>query len=387
MFFLIIIYLTFISLGLPDSLLGTTWPLMRLDLGMPIEAAGIISFIISGGTIVASFFSDKIIKRFKTGNVTFVSVLLTALALLGFSLATEFYMLVILAIPLGLGAGAIDSGLNKYVADNYDAKHMNWLHSFWGLGAIIGPLLISLFIGLQNGWRLGYLVISLAQFSIVLLLFTTLKKWQAKENGKDESIELNNGDFKKIGKKAMFAIFSSYFIYMLIESAIILWGATYLIEARRFGESSAALTISIFFIGMTSGRMISGFLSKRFGNNTLIKLGIGLIVIGITILFIPNSITSIIGIVVIGLGLAPIYPALLHQTPVYFGKENSQKMMGRQMAFAYTSSTFMPPLLGFILSKTSFNLLPYILIGVALIFVAGTFFYPKVQNNINYKNR
>ena len=264
---------------------------------------------------------------------------------------------------------------------------MNWLHSFWGLGAIIGPLSISLFIGLQNGWRLGYLVISLAHFSIVLLLFTTLKKWQAKENGKDESRELDNGDFKKIGKKAMFAIFSSYFIYMLIESAIILWGATYLIEARRFGESSAALTISLFFIGMTSGRMISGFLSKRFGNNTLIKLGIGLIVIGITILFIPNSITSIIGIVVIGLGLAPIYPALLHQTPVYFGKENSQKMMGRQMAFAYTSSTFMPPLLGFILSKTSFNLLPYILIGVALIFVAGTFFYPKVQNNINYKNR
>lgn len=379
MFFLILIYLAFISLGLPDSLLGTTWPLMRLDLGVPVEYAGIISFIISGGTIISSLLSHRLIKKFGTGNITVVSVLLTALALLGFSLSNEFYFLIILAIPLGIGAGAIDAGLNKFVAENYEAKHMNWLHSFWGVGAIIGPLLISFFINREAGWRLGYLVIAIIQFALAILLIFSLPKWYKKENG-DKKLEAHLEDnHVKVKKSLLIAVLSSYFLYMFIESAIILWGATYLIEVRAFTESLAALSISLYFVGITVGRMLSGFLSIKIGNNNLIKIGVTTIITGVLLLFIPNNIISVIAVVIIGLGLAPIYPALLHQTPVYFGKKNAQKMMGRQMAFAYISSTFMPPILGIVLSKTSFKLLPPILLITALIFVIATLFY-KTNN-------
>lgn len=379
MFFLILIYLAFISLGLPDSLLGTTWPLMRLDLGVPVEYAGIISFIISGGTIISSLLSHRLIKKFGTGNITVVSVLLTALALLGFSLSNEFYFLIILAIPLGIGAGAIDAGLNKFVAENYEAKHMNWLHSFWGVGAIIGPLLISFFINMEAGWRLGYLVIAIIQFALAILLIFSLPKWYKKENG-DKKLEVHLEDnHVKVKKSLLIAVLSSYFLYMFIESAIILWGATYLIEVRAFTESLAALSISLYFVGITVGRMLSGFLSIKISNNNLIKIGVTTIITGVLLLFIPNNIISVIAVVIIGLGLAPIYPALLHQTPVYFGKKNAQKMMGRQMAFAYISSTFMPPILGIVLSKASFKLLPPILLITALIFVIATLFY-KTNN-------
>lgn len=380
MFFLILIYLAFISLGLPDSLLGTTWPLMRMDLNVSIEYAGIISFIISGGTIISSLLSHRLIKKFGTGNITVVSVFLTAFALLGFYFSNQFYFLVILAIPLGIGAGAIDAGLNKFVAENYEAKHMNWLHSFWGVGAIIGPLLISFFINKSGGWRLGYLVISIIQFALAFLLIFSLPKWYKKENGDKEKSELIEDEHVKIKKSLLVSVLASYFIYMLIESAIILWGATYLVEVSAFTESLAALSISLYFVGITVGRMLSGFLSIRISNNNLIKIGVLTIILGVLLLFIPINIISIIGIVVIGFGLAPIYPALLHQTPVYFGKNNAQKMMGRQMAFAYISSSFMPPILGVVLSRTSFSLLPIILLASSLLFVVATLFY-KTSNN------
>src|SRR5690554_449226 len=381
MFFLIIIYLTFISLGLPDSLLGTTWPLMRLDLNMPIESAGILSLVISGGTIVSSILSHVLIKKFGTGKVTVTSVFLTAFALFGYAISKEFYQLIILSIPLGIGAGAIDAALNKYVAENYEAKHMNWLHSFWGIGAIIGPILISLFINTNNGWRLGYLVIAIIQFVLFLTLIPTIRKWHEKENG-NKNIDIENNNNHVINKKVVSVVLLSYFIYMLLESSIILWGATYLIEIKLFAEATAALIISLFFVALTMGRMLSGFLSMKISNNNLIKIGVLVIILGSLLLLINNSYFGALGIIIIGLGLAPIYPSLLHQTPIYFGKKNAQKMMGYQMAFGYVSSTFMPPIIGIILAKTSFNNFTYIFIIFGLIFAAATLFYPNTRKNM-----
>lgn len=375
MFFLILIYLTFISLGLPDSLLGTAWPNIQIDLGVPVEYAGIISFIISGGTILSSLLSHILIKKFGTGKITLVSVFLTAIALLGFSLSNSFYFLIVLAIPLGVGAGAIDSALNKFVAENYEAKHMNWLHSFWGLGAIIGPIILSFVINLDNGWRYGYFIIAMIQFSLVLFLLLSLKKWKTREKENGIEVEIIEDNHKKIGIKLLIAVLASYFLYMAIEQGIILWGSTYLIETKGYDTKFAALSVSLYFVGITSGRMISGFLSNKLSNNTLIKIGSLTILIGVLVLFIPVDNLGVAGLIIIGLGLAPIFPALLHQTPIYFGKKNAQKMMGRQMAFAYFSTTTIPPLIGIFLSATSFTLFPVILLITGIILFGCTLFY------------
>lgn len=375
MFFLILIYLTFISLGLPDSLLGTAWPNIQIDLGVPVEYAGIISFIISGGTILSSLLSHILIKKFGTGKITLVSVFLTAIALLGFSLSNSFYFLIVLAIPLGVGAGAIDSALNKFVAENYEAKHMNWLHSFWGLGAIIGPIILSFVINLDNGWRYGYFIIAMIQFALVLFLLLSLKKWKTKDKENSIEEEIIEDNHKKIGIKLLIAVLASYFLYMVIEQGIILWGSTYLIETKGYDTKFAALSVSLYFVGITSGRMISGFLSNKLSNNTLIKIGSLTILIGVLVLFIPVDNLGVAGLIIIGLGLAPIFPALLHQTPIYFGKKNAQKMMGRQMAFAYFSTTTIPPLIGIFLSATSFTLFPVILLITGIILFGCTLFY------------
>ena len=367
---LIIIYLAFISLGLPDSLLGSAWPVMQTDLSVGFSSAGIISMIISGGTIVSSLLSCKFINRFGTGKVTFVSVTMTAVALLGFSISPSFIWLCIIAIPLGLGAGSVDTALNNFVALHYKAKHMRWLHCFWGIGATSGPVIMSLFIAKNNGWQKGYFTISLIQFSLVFLLFITLPLWKMFEKNDEESLDKKE-DIEKISPLKMPGVklaLLSFVCYCAAESTAGLWGSSYLVNYKGLSADNAARWISLFYAGITLGRFLTGFLTMKFNNLILIRSGQVICIIGVVCLLLPLPIYfSMISLILIGLGCAPIYPCMIHETPTRFGKVESQSIIGLQMAFAYIGSTFMPPILGFIASKSSIMIFPYFLLCYILI--------------------
>lgn len=376
MIFLALIYLAFISLGLPDSLLGSSWPLMNLEYGVPAGNAGLVSMVISVGTIVSSLFSHRLIRRFGTGKVTVVSVAMTAAALLGFSLSPSFLWLPICAVPLGLGAGAVDSGLNEFVAEHYEARHMNWLHSSWGIGAMLGPILISALTQSGFSWRSGYRSISVIQFALVALLLFSLPMWKKHE---DPGSALQAADLQEGGAKhGVFAplrskgapfVMLAFFLYTSLESSIMLWGASYLVKVKDIQPESAAGWVSLFFLGITCGRALSGFVSMKLNSEILIRSGSVLIIAGIFIMLLPLPILfTMAGFIIVGLGLAPIFPGLLHQTPVYFAQENAQAAMGLQMAFAYCGTTLMPPLFGQLFTHVSFSLMPYLFLvcGVGL---------------------
>ena len=365
-FFLIIIYLTFISLGLPDSLLGSAWPIMHTDLGVTLSGAGLISMIITGGTIVSSLLSNNIISRFGTGKVTFVSVAMTAFALLGFSLSPAFIWLCIIAIPLGLGAGAVDSSLNNFVALHYKAKHMSWLHCFWGVGATSGPIIMSLFIANNNEWSKGYLSISMIQFFIVFLLLFTLPMWKKFEtkNNLESSEDIIKTEkiniFKLSGVKFVLV---SFFCYCATEATVGLWGSSYLVNNKGISPYVAARWLALFYAGITVGRLISGFATMKLKSNILIRIGQSICIVGVIALILPlPAYFSMIGLMLIGLGCAPIFPSMLHDTPNRFGEDVSQALMGVQMAFAYIGSATMPPLLGLIASKFGIGVLPIFLL-------------------------
>jgi fucose permease len=351
---LIIIYLSFISLGLPDSLLGSAWPSMYGGLNVPLHYAGYISMIIAGGTVVSSFFSAKIIRRLGTGIVTALSVSMTAIALLGFSFSGAFVLLCLWAIPLGLGAGSVDAALNNYIALHYKAKHMSWLHCFWGVGASIGPIIMSFFLINKGSWNLGYRAIGLIQCCLVLVLFITVSLWgKNKSQNSDEKNESPQG----IKLKALFhtrgvkQILVAFFCYCSLESTAGLWGSSFLVMERNISPEIAAQWISLYYIGITAGRFVSGFLTMKLNNRQMVRLGQALIACGIIALIIPlGKVLLLPGFFIIGLGCAPIYPSLLHETPRNFGKEKSQAIMGIQMASAYIGTTFMPPLFGRITS-------------------------------------
>ncbi|MDF2820493.1 MAG: major facilitator transporter [Clostridiales bacterium] len=383
---LVIIYLAFISLGLPDSLLGSAWPIMQTDLGVSFGAAGIISMIISGGTIISSFASGRIIKRFGTGKVTIVSVAMTAFALLGFSIFPSFIWLCIMAIPLGLGAGSVDAALNNFVALHYKANHMSWLHCFWGVGATTGPIIMSFFITKNNGWSNGYFAISMIQMSLVLILFATLPLWKTvekKDNKKEIEEEKNTekiNSFKIPGVKLALV---SFVCYCATETTAGLWGSSFLVNQKGFSADEAARWIAIFYAGITVGRFLSGFLTMKFNNRVLIRTGQIICAVGAFILILPlPTYFAIVGLVLIGLGCAPIYPCMLHETPTRFGRSASQSVMGVQMAFAYIGSTLMPPILGFIAVKTSIVIYPYYLLALILIMLVGS-----ERINVFMKNR
>ena len=364
---LIIIYLSFISLGLPDALLGSAWPSMYNLLHVPLHYAGIISMIIAGGTVISSIFSERIIRRFGTGVVTAISVLTTAVALMGFSFSHSFFFLCLCAIPLGLGAGSVDVALNNYVALHYKARHMSWLHCFWGIGASAGPIIMSSFLTHKNSWNWGYRTIGIIQFCLVLLLFISLPLW--KNNSAIENPGKNNsGGFKKLFsvvgvKEALVA----FFCYCTIETITGLWGASYLVTEKGISPEIAARWIALYYIGITSGRFISGFITMKLINRQMIRLGQIIIGCGIVILVLPFKNTTLLpGFFMIGLGCAPIFPSLLHETPDNFGRDYSQAIIGIQMGSAYIGTTIMPPVFGWLASKTSFNILP-IFIGIVLI--------------------
>ncbi len=359
-FFLIIIYITFISLGLPDSLLGSAWTVMRLDLGADLSAAGIISMVISGSTIISSLISHRLINRFKTGMVTAFSVLLTAIAILGISIIPSFWWFVVLAVPLGLGGGSVDTALNNYVATHYKPHHMSWLHSFWGVGAFSGPLIMANAIQNGNNWRGGYLAVGIVQISLAVILFITLPLWLKREPKQQaaEETETKSQNTRVASKtsilrvRGVFLTMLGLFAYCGIESVTGVWGASYLVEAKNIAPATAARWISGFFMGITLGRFLTGFLTMKLSGKILIRLGQLTIVTGAIILVLPlPTIFSLFGIALIGFGCAPIFPCILHETPERFGEERSQQVMGIQMACAYTGATFLPPIFGLIASK------------------------------------
>jgi fucose permease len=357
-------------LGLPDSLLGAAWPSMYGSLNVPLHYAGYISMIVAGGTVVSSIFSGKIIRRFGTGLVTAVSVLMTAAALIGFSLSHIFVALCICAIPLGLGAGSVDAALNNYIALHYKAKHMSLLHCFWGIGASIGPIIMSSFLINRNSWNLGYRAIGIIQCCLVVVLFIALPLWGRNQLQETQKQEAGRGDtkfselFRIAGVKQ---ILVSFFCYCTIETITGLWGSSYLVTTKNIAPEIAAQWISLYYIGITSGRFISGFLTMKFSNRNMIRFGQGLIACGIIALLLPFGTNALLpGFFIIGLGCAPIFPSLLHETPGNFGKEHSQAIMGIQMASAYTGTTLMPLLFGRFASFVGFNIFP-VFIGVVLI--------------------
>ncbi|MDR2924143.1 MAG: MFS transporter [Treponema sp.] len=366
---LIIIYLSFVSLGLPDSLLGSAWPSMYGGLSVPLHYAGYISMIIAGGTVISSIFSAKVIGRFGTGAVTAFSVLMTAAALLGFSVSPSFVLLCLWAVPLGLGAGSVDAALNNYVALHYKAKHMSWLHCFWGVGASTGPVIMSFFLKNKNSWNLGYRAIGLLQCCLVAVLFVTISLW-----GKNKS--LNNNDKNEtaggISFKELFhtagvkQVMAAFFCYCSLESTTGLWGSSFLVLVKNISTETAARWISLYYIGITSGRFISGFLTMKLNNRQMIRLGQALIVCGIIAVVLPVDWFLLPGFFITGLGCAPIYPSLIHETPKNFGSEKSQAVIGMQMASAYIGTTFMPPLFGKMASYFGFTFFP-LFIGVILI--------------------
>ncbi len=368
---LVIIYLSFISLGLPDSLLGSAWPAMRTDMALPVSFAGILSFIITGGTIISSLLSSKVIRRFGTGKVTAVSVGMTAFALMGFSMSPGFLWLCILAVPLGLGAGSVDAALNNFVALHYKASHMSWLHCFWGVGATAGPIIMSLFLSREAGWKIGYRTIGIIQVCLVIILFASLPLWR-KVGGSTKTEELTGAspkfnDILRIhGAKPAFFTF---FCYCALESSAGLWGSSYLVLIKGVSSGTAAKLVSLYYFGITLGRFISGFITMKLSNRSLIRIGEIVIIAGLVCLLLPTDIVLIqtVGFLIIGLGCAPVFPSLIHETPTRFGKDLSQAFIGIQMACAYIGSALMPPIFGFVAQRTSFALFPFFLLAALLL--------------------
>lgn len=381
---LALIYLAFISLGLPDSLLGSAWPQMHLDLGAQLSMEGIISMLISCGTVILSLFSEKIIYKFGTGMISAVSTLLTAVALFGFSVSGNFYMLCFLAIPYGLGAGAIDAALNNYVALHFASRHMSWLHCFWGIGAAVGPYVMGVAMSLGKGWRGGYLAISVIQLVLTIVLFAALPLWKINQEKNEESIteKKEPKKLKEIFKiKGVAFVLIAFFCYCAVEQTTGLWASSYFVINRGLSNHTAASFVGLFYIGITGGRFLSGFIADKFGDKKMIRLGICGILIGVVFLLIPanqlfssykmlKEIFPLIGLGFVGFGCAPIYPSVIHATPDNFGKENSQAIIGIQMAFAYMGVIIMPALFGIISQYITIALFPiYIMLITLVMFI------------------
>ena len=370
---LALIYLAFISLGLPDSLLGSGWPVMHIDIGVPVSYMGIITMIISGCTILSSLASDKVTRKFGTAVVTVVSVFLTAVALLGFSFADKFWMFVLLAVPYGLGAGAIDAALNNYVSLHYSAKHMSWLHCFWGVGTIISPFVMSYAIS-TSVWNNGYRTVSFIQIGIGLLLMFTLPLWRINKKSNEETKVKSVGILGALKIKGVPYLLLGFFAYCSAEATAMGWASTYFSEVKNVNGENAAAYASLFFIGITAGRFLGGFVVDKFGDRKMILFGAGISLLGILILALPlkTEKLAVISFVIIGLGFAPIYPCIIHSTPDNFGAENSGEIIGIQMASAYIGATFMPAFYGLIGRLLGYKIMPFYLLVFVLLMLCMT---------------
>ena len=365
---LMMIYLSFISLGLPDSMLGSAWPAMNVSLNAPLWGAGLVQMLISFCTIISSLNSAKLIRRFGTGKLTAISVATTALALLGFSLAKNYAFLLLMAVPLGLGAGAVDAGLNNYVALHCEAKHMSWLHCFWGVGTIIGPMILSAVLRVDGSWATGYRAVGLIQCAVSALLFATLGMWKRGNIQREEYGAKALSVWEVLSLPGAKAGMVTFLCYCAVESTLGLWGATYISQVRGVDEATAASFGAMFYIGITVGRAISGFMAMKLLPKQMVRVGQALLALGCIFMMIPaGSTLSGIGLVVCGLGCAPIYPNIIQDTPVNYGTENSQAAIGVQMAFAYVGSTFLPSIFGALAGVGGYGLLPYFAISICVL--------------------
>ncbi|MCR4634309.1 MAG: MFS transporter [Erysipelotrichaceae bacterium] len=369
---LILIYLAFISLGLPDSLLGSAWPVMHKQIQVPISYSGIIFMIISVGTVISSLNSDKLISRFGTAKVTAVSTLTTALALFCFSLSGSFLPLCLFAVPYGLGAGAIDAALNNYVAVHYASRHMSWLHCMWGLGALTGPFIMAAALNQNNNWHAGYRHVGLLQLGLALVLFAALSLWKSTQGSSEEKKE------RSLTLKEVFAIpgvremMITFFCYCAMEQTSGLWASSWLVNVKGIDAPTAARFASLFYIGITAGRALSGFITLKLNDTQMVRLGLMIITLGCILLLQNYSDTlCLIGLIVVGLGCAPVYPSLIHSTPSRFAGNPSQSIIGVQMASAYVGNTLMPPFFGILVRLFDVSLFPVYLIVILLIMILG----------------
>lgn len=380
---LAIIYVAFVSLGLPDSLVGAGWPVMQRDLGVPVAYAGIITMIIAGGTIISSLASERLTRRVGTGVVTALSVGLTAAALLGFSQSGSFWVLCLWAVPYGLGAGAVDAALNNYVALHYAARHMSWLHGCWGLGASISPFVMSHAITSGAGWSSAYLTIGLAQVVLTAVLLVSTPLWGrvnpvAQKGGSTGGTGSTDGGGQEersghvplaqaLRIPGVRLVLVAFFAYCALETTSIVWASTFLVSARDVAPATAAAFASLFLIGITAGRFLTGFVADRIGDRWLIRGGFAAVGVGALLLLVPleSDVLALAGLVVAGLGCAPVYPAIIHSTPVNFGRGSSQAVIGIQMAAAYTGSTLAPPAFGALSAWTGLWVLPLFLAVLA----------------------
>ena len=393
-FLLLIIYLSFISLGLPDALLGSAWPIMHEELKVPLSYSGSVYMLISCCTILSSLKSESLNRRFGTGKITAFSVLLTALAIFGFSMSRSFYMLLLFAIPYGLGAGSVDAALNHYVALHYSSRHMNWLHCMWGIGASIGPYIMGFVLQRGYSWSKGYFLIGLLQAGLTFLLFLSLGLWKEKEEDMNDlvKVEMHEGEE---GKKAMSfreilripgakECIASFFFYCAIEQTIGLWSGSFMVYSLRIDAKLAASFVALFYFGITFGRFLAGIFSAKWKDEELILGGIAILFLGIALLF-PAGLSSgkqlfgmelrqvfvILSLLFMGLGCAPIYPAIIHSTPYNFGAENTSALIGKQMASAYIGSLSLPPVFGVLAKNFGTGLFPFyaVVLGIAMLYM------------------
>lgn len=371
---LIIIYFAFISLGLPDSLLGSIWPIAHRELGVPLAWSGPIFMIISLGTVVSSLFSDRLTRRLGAGLVTVLSIALTALALFGFGISTSYWMLCLWAVPYGLGAGSIDTALNNYVALHFRSRHMSWLHCMWGIGASTGPYIMNMILTQGGTWHQGYQTISLIQLILTAVVMLSLPLWKKQRLVSDANT--TNSPSHALSLREIFAlrgakeVMITFFAYCALEQTAGLWASSYLSNFRGIDPVTAAGYASLFYLGITGGRAISGFITFLLNDSQMIRLGQGIAALGLLLLlFAPIDALSLAGLVIIGLGCAPIYPSIIHSTPAHFGTDKSQAVIGVQMASAYLGNVFMPPLFGLIARYTSIALYPVYLILLLILMI------------------
>lgn len=379
---LAVIYLSFISLGLPDALLGSAWPMMYQEFSVPVSYAGIITLIISMGTVVSSLMSDRLTRKLGAGKVTAISVGMTAVALFGFSISSQYWMLILWAIPYGLGAGSVDACLNNYVALHYSSRHMSWLHCMWGIGAATGPYIMSYALTGGKTWNMGYRYISILQVVLTFIILFSLPLWKSRsesaylvENA-GENKEQTQGleDNRALSLKEIFRIrgakevMLAFFCYCALEQTAGLWASSYLVMHKGIAEDVAAGFASLFYIGITVGRALNGFLTIKFDDKTLIRMGEVIIGVGVFVMLLPfGKAAALAGLILIGLGCAPVYPCIIHSTPAHFGAEKSQALIGVQMASAYVGICLMPPIFGLIANHINVALLPIYLLVILVV--------------------
>jgi len=378
---LAIIYISFISLGLPDGLLGSAWPEMYKGFDVPISYAGIISMIISASTVVSALLCERLVKKLGTGLLTALSVATTAIALFLFSQSTQFWHLCLVGIPYGLGAGSVDAALNNFVAIHYKSRQMSWLHCFWGVGCSAGPYILSFFLVNGHSWSMGYLAVFIIQAILSVMLFISLPLWKMKTQQTPSVSE--KSDTKPIGLKRTVStkgvkeVMATFFCYCALESTAGLWAVSYIVLTKGIPSETAAGFGAVFYLGITVGRFLNGFIADKFGDNKMVYIGCSIIAAGITALILPFGIVSaVIGLSLIGLGCAPIYPCVIHSTPARFGADISQAIISVQMASAYIGITTMPILFGLIADNISIQLFPLFLV---IILVLMTIFFLRLN--------